>query len=210
LKRLTLFDFDGTITNKDTFPLFIAFSKGRVFCALVFFLFSPMLLLYKLKLIDGGKVKERILNFCFKGNQHSVLMKTGYAFMEFLNDKNHIRENLIQLIQTIKKDGSEIGIVSASPDIWILPFCKLYNLTCICTELQFINNVFSGKINGKNCNKEEKAIRILETYDLTLFDEVVVYANSSDDAFMCKLAHQYYMVKSNNELVLHVNKTHKS
>ena len=52
-KAIAFFDFDGTITTKDTLLEFIRFSKGRFRFYLGFLLYSPYLIAYKIKLIAG-------------------------------------------------------------------------------------------------------------------------------------------------------------
>jgi phosphatidylglycerophosphatase C len=74
-KKLLLLDFDGTITTKDTFPLFIKFDKGFLVYFAVFSLFSPLLILYKLKLVDGGRVKQSILSFLYKNYSKDNYLK---------------------------------------------------------------------------------------------------------------------------------------
>ena len=56
--RIYAFDFDGTLTTKDTLIEFIRFSKGRVRLFLGFLLFSPLLILMKLHLILIGKLSK--------------------------------------------------------------------------------------------------------------------------------------------------------
>lgn len=65
--RIYAFDFDGTLTTKDTLIEFIRFSKGRVRLFLGFLLFSPLLILMKLHLYPNWKAKQRVFSWFFKG-----------------------------------------------------------------------------------------------------------------------------------------------
>ncbi len=63
MKKLYLFDFDGTLTDKDTMFLYLRFfnpSKYRV----QFLKHVPLFILLKLTLADAEKVKKR--GTCFK------------------------------------------------------------------------------------------------------------------------------------------------
>lgn len=60
--RIYAFDFDGTLTTKDTLIEFIRFSKGRVRLFLGFLLFSPLLILMKLHLYPNWKAKQRVFS----------------------------------------------------------------------------------------------------------------------------------------------------
>ena len=58
MSKLALFDFDGTITTKDSFVEFIKFKHGFLGFAVGFLLMSPVILLYKTKLIPNWKAKQ--------------------------------------------------------------------------------------------------------------------------------------------------------
>ena len=50
MKKLFVFDFDGTLTNADTLLEFIRFACGRKRMLLGFLLYSPLLVLMKARL----------------------------------------------------------------------------------------------------------------------------------------------------------------
>src|ERR1700737_58669 len=64
-RQIAFFDFDGTITTKDTLLEFIKFSKGKLPFYIGWVLNSPWLVAYKLKIISNQAAKERILGFFF-------------------------------------------------------------------------------------------------------------------------------------------------
>ena len=143
-KTLALFDFDGTISTKDSFPLFIIFFYGKrayVKAALI----APVFVLYLLKIISADKTKEFVLRYFFKGFSKTELFKSGQEFIEILHSQGKIKKEMIQMIKKYQDESAEIAVVSASADIWILPFCEKYHLQCICTELQFRDGLFTGK-----------------------------------------------------------------
>ena len=65
-KTVYLFDFDGTITTKDTFIEVIRHAKGTWKWLFGFLLFSPILVLMKLHLKPNWKAKQRIFAYFFK------------------------------------------------------------------------------------------------------------------------------------------------
>ena len=67
MRKIYAFDFDGTLTTKDTLLEFIRFAKGsgQMFCG--FLLFSPLLLLMKLHLYPNWKAKQLVFSYFFKG-----------------------------------------------------------------------------------------------------------------------------------------------
>ena len=66
-EKIYLFDFDGTLTTRDTFLEFIKYSKGTFLLILSFLLFSPLLILMKLHLYNNGKAKQKLFSFYYKG-----------------------------------------------------------------------------------------------------------------------------------------------
>ena len=55
--RIAVFDFDGTVTTKDTLLEFIKFVRGPVSFYAGFLRYAPQLLAYKLGLYPNWKVK---------------------------------------------------------------------------------------------------------------------------------------------------------
>lgn len=62
-KNIAVFDFDGTITNKDTLLYFILFTKGYWAFMVGFLLYSPLLIAFKLRLYPNWKVKQALFSY---------------------------------------------------------------------------------------------------------------------------------------------------
>ena len=60
------FDFDGTITSKDSFIEFIRFTHKPISFIIGFLYFSPILILMKLKLYSNFKAKQFVFSYFFK------------------------------------------------------------------------------------------------------------------------------------------------
>jgi phosphatidylglycerophosphatase C len=193
-KQLVLFDFDGTITTKDTLAEFMIFSHGKVRYMLGLALLSPVLASYVLKLMPNWKSKQYFLTW-FLGN------KDVSAFEEQCRDfsKNHlhtlIRPRALEAIRQYKKSGATVAVVSASAENWVKPWCDQHGLRCVATRLETKNHKLTGKILGKNCHGQEKVMRIREEFRLEDYDEIIAYGDTSGDREMLALAHQgYYRV----------------
>ena len=63
--RIAIFDFDGTVTTKDTLLEFIKFVRGPVSFYAGFLRYAPQLLAYKLGLYPNWKVKQQIFSHFF-------------------------------------------------------------------------------------------------------------------------------------------------
>ena len=64
--KILVFDFDGTLTTRDTLFAFIRFARGTAWLLYCLALLLPRLLLMKVGLADNGRTKERLFAMCFK------------------------------------------------------------------------------------------------------------------------------------------------
>ena len=185
--NLALFDFDGTITKKDSLLCFIRYSVGNLKFIIGFTILSPIILAYKFKIISNTKAKEKLLFCFFKNISEEEFRSLATRFsLEYLD--TIIRDNAIKTIQKHKKDGDEVVIVSASIECWLKPWCEKNNIKLLSTKLSFKNNRYIGKFSTKNCYGQEKVNRILLEYNLHQYEKIYAYGDSSGDRDMLKLA----------------------
>ena len=108
---LVLMDFDGTITKKDTFIEFIRFNKSLLSFYLGFFILSPIILAYKLKIVPNWKAKEIVFSYFFKGLKEEIIVESGNMFTEEHLPKL-LRQEAVDEITKHKKNGIKIGRLS--------------------------------------------------------------------------------------------------
>jgi HAD superfamily hydrolase (TIGR01490 family) len=186
-KTIAFFDFDGTITYKDTLIEIIKFLKGTQQLYKGFFALSPWLIAMKLKLFSNEAAKEKFLSYFLKDIPEDVFQKKCNEFSR-IRLPYLIRPLALQKINELKKQGAEIVIVSASPYNWIEPWCAQNNLSCICTMLEIKNGKITGNISGKNCYGQEKVNRIKQQFDLTSYSNIFCYGDTKGDKPMLSLA----------------------
>lgn len=186
-KDIAFFDFDGTVTSKDSMLELARFYKGSTGFYAGMILLLPFLFALKTRLITGQQAKEKLLSYFFGGMHRksfdALCIKFNEQKLPML-----FRKNALDKIAAHKNKGHEVVLVSASAENWIMPFCTENNLACICSKLEVINDCITGKLNGANCNGPEKANRIKAQYDLSAFQHIYVYGDSSGDAEMLQLA----------------------
>lgn len=192
--NLILFDFDGTLTRSDTFFGYLFFVHGKSRVAAGLLLNAPLIIGYGLKLISAEKLKQRLLSYFLKGQSREFLYKKGKAFIENIIGKNGMNSQVFEAFKEYIRKGDKVCVVSASTDAWLAPFCNRFGADLICTELKYKNEVFTGNLATPNCNHEQKALRIKEKYDLTLFKTIIAYGNSSGDKCMFALANQTHRI----------------
>jgi HAD superfamily hydrolase (TIGR01490 family) len=186
-KGIAFFDFDGTITTRDTLLEFIKFARGSLSFYLGFLYNIFYLVAFKIKLISNQSAKEKILTYFFKGTDAK---KFEILTREFTNRvlPSLIRPGAVEEIKRLQKENFVVVIVSASPENWICHWCNENNLILIASKLEVINGSITGKISGKNCHGQEKVRRILENYSIDEFDEIYAYGDTKGDLPMLELA----------------------
>ncbi|MBX2895923.1 MAG: haloacid dehalogenase-like hydrolase [Cyclobacteriaceae bacterium] len=189
--KLVLFDFDGTITNRDTLFVFTRFAVGNFKFLTGMLVLFPLLAIHKVGAFNSHVTKEIFLTYFFKGIDQAVFQNKCNEFCRSILP-NLIRKDAYQAIQVHQQAGDKLVIVSASPQNWITPWANPEGIQVISTRLAFNEGSFTGKLNGANCNGAEKVNRIKKELDLQVFDKIIAYGDSSGDAEMFQLAHESY------------------
>jgi phosphatidylglycerophosphatase C len=186
-RKIAFFDFDGTITTKDTLLEVIKFQKGLPAFYLGFLLNTPWLIAYKLKIITNDSAKQRILVHFFGGMSEAEFQSSCDLFAE-KKLPLLIRAGALEELRRLRTLGFEMAVVSASAGNWIRKWTNSLDIKLISTKLEVKNGFLTGKIDGKNCYGEEKADRIREFWNLADYEDVYVYGDSSGDGPMLSLA----------------------
>jgi HAD superfamily hydrolase (TIGR01490 family) len=190
-RNIALFDFDGTITTDDSLLKFIRFVVGDRRFLLGLVVLSPMLVLYKLKLIPNYKAKQYMLSWFFKGMRKVDFLKVANEYSLVHIDKI-LRPKAIEKINWHKNQGHKVVVVSASIECWLRPWCEKNGLELIATKLEIKDDIVTGKLLSKNCYGVEKVNRIKELYDLENFDYIYAYGDSSGDKQMLEISHEKF------------------
>jgi HAD superfamily hydrolase (TIGR01490 family) len=186
-KSLALFDFDGTITTKDTFLEFIKFYHGKTKFMLGFLILSPVMVMMILKLIPNWRGKEAVLTWFFKGEDLNHFNQQGEKFCSKIVP-SLLRPQALAELEKYKQNSTPILVVSASAQNWVEPWCKSIGVDCVATKLEVESSKLTGKLQGKNCFGEEKVARIKERLDLSTFEKITAYGDSSGDTHMLAIA----------------------
>lgn len=184
---IAFFDFDGTITTKDTLFEIIRFHKGSTALNFGMALLSPALVAFKMKLISTQRMKEIVFRYFFGGTPVDAFRNKCAAFCAGRLPEL-IKENALQAIRQHLVQGHQVAVVTASSEDWVEPWCTSLGIVCIGTRLEVRNALITGKISGLNCNGPEKVERIKQTFDLNGYDDIYAYGDTSGDRPMLGIA----------------------
>ena len=189
--NLALFDFDGTITTRGTFPGFMRVAVLPAKRAVGNVLFAPLVLGYKLGFISGSDIRARVTRFAFRGVAADEVRRAGQEFArDVLPDL--LRPSAIERIQWHKNQGDVVVIVSGAFDVYLSPWCAQHQLDLICSQLEVVVGTLTGRYRGAQCVNAEKSRRIREKYDLEKFLNVYAYGDTKEYMDMLNLATERY------------------
>ena len=159
------FDFDGTLTTRDTLLLFIRHARSQWALLGGLLLFSPLLVLMKLHLADNGRTKERLFGHYFRG----MLERDFDALCQsFARSHTHIlRTAGLRAIQQALDRGERVVVLSASIDRWVEACLRQFLVSSsqfqvLGTEIEVADGRLTGRFVTPNCYGSEKVRRLKE------------------------------------------------
>ena len=192
MKRIAAFDFDGTITRKDTLIEFLRFSGGSVRFYAVFALFSPLLVLMKLKLYSNQKAKEKIFAHYFKG---MPILQFDDLCRRFFEKKGHslIYADAKAQIAKHKDQDDEVVIISASIENWVRYFADALQADkLLATQIEVKDGKITGRFLTANCYGKEKVNRLLCVYPERAKYYLIAYGDSRGDKELLQFADEQH------------------
>lgn len=183
-RTIAVFDFDGTITTKDTLLLFIRYACGTKRFLLGMLLYSPLIAMMLLRLYPNGRCKEKIFAYFFRNMPYAEFKQLGEDFARFVHN-NIMRSEIVERIKWHISQGHKVYVISASVEEWVAPCCKAFgDITVLATK---VKPDLSGFIS-KNCYGQEKVNRLLEVEPDRKNYYLYAYGDSRGDREMLAFA----------------------
>ena len=157
------FDFDGTITSRDTMAGFLRTVVGTRSLLGAAGLDLPRLLLSASGHGSRDEGKGRLLMRLFAGRDPAEVGALGQEYGARLAS-HQIRSEMRARLGWHRARGHEIVIVSASLDTYLNETGRLLGIDAVlCTKLEVGDDgTFTGRMDGGNCRGAEKARRLSE------------------------------------------------
>lgn len=191
LQSLAIFDFDGTITNSESFTPFLRFAIPPTRLAFAAAILSPLILAYKWNLLAASPLRRSLIMLGFFGEKETDVLNIGKKY-----SRDHlgklVRPKAIERIEWHKNRGDIVVVVSASLSLYLSDWCNKLEVDLICTELESLNGVFTGQYRGGDCTGATKAARIRKKYDLNVFHDIYAYGDTNEDFEILKLANKKF------------------
>lgn len=189
------FDFDGTLTYKDTLIEFIRFAKGWKVLWQCLLWHLHLLIAMRLGLYDNGKAKERVFSWCFKGMKAEAFGDVCRRFASA--NSGLLRAGGMAAVRRLQSESNtRVLIVTASIDCWVAPFfADMPDVDVLGTGAEVRDGVLTGRFSTPNCHGEEKVRRIKELLPARRTYHLTAYGDSSGDRAMLDFADEGYYRK---------------
>lgn len=189
---MALFDFDGTLTYRDSLADFIFYSVGSVRVAFGGVVLSPIILAYKTGLYDNSKAKEKVISHFFRGYKDKEFTQIGRIYAQERLPEI-LQESAVDKLMWHIEQNHTVVVVTASAEDWIREWTGSLKVELIGTKLERKGGVITGRFQTKNCYGIEKVRRIRDEYDLTRYETIFAYGDTDGDQAMLDLAdHVFY------------------
>ncbi|TLD40553.1 MAG: Phosphoserine phosphatase [Candidatus Jettenia ecosi] len=178
--KIIIFDFDGTLTKRDTIRPFASFIAKKYNHNYQLFLFYACLVLHKLKLISDKKLKESFLQLFVKTKSSEEMEEIVNQFFED-RVQNMINNPVLDKLKNHVHSHDRVYIASANFDFLLKALVKKWNISgVISTETEQKNGYFTGKILGNTCKGENKLKKIESVLGVGVLKHAIAYADDED------------------------------
>jgi phosphatidylglycerophosphatase C len=190
---IAAFDFDGTLTTRDSLFRFISWRRRRTEVALDLVRTLPLLAMYSARLVGNERHKMALFARAFQDMPADAY--EGWA-RDFARSEipPMIRAEALARVRFHQERGDRVVLVSASPTDWIVPWAASEGITeIIGNPAEVSDGRVTGRLAGANCYGPEKVRRLLtlhpERESYTLF----AYGDGRGDRELLAAAnHPYY------------------
>lgn len=184
---LALFDFDGTITTRETLPDFLRFAAPprRRFWGKALFVLP--VLAYRCGLLPVRTLRAWLVRYVFAGVPRTDIESAGARFAsDVLPDL--IRPQMQACIQAHRAAGDTVVVVSGGFGVYLAPWCAAQGIELVCSALQSRGDTLTGRFEGAQCVGAEKARRVLAHYDVSAYRELHAHGDTHEDEALLALA----------------------
>ncbi|MFC4729677.1 HAD family hydrolase [Coralloluteibacterium thermophilus] len=186
---LALFDFDGTITTRETLPDFLRLAVPPRRLAIGKVVLAPLVVGYRIGLVPGTLVRSVLVRVGFAGVPAAATAAHGADFAARVLP-GLLRPEAMARIAWHKARGDTVAVVSGGFDVYLKHWCDAHGLALLCSSLEEADGRLTGRYRGAQCVRREKVRRVLAEYDLSAYARVYAYGDTREDLDLLGLAHE--------------------
>lgn len=194
-RLIAAFDFDGTITNRDTLLPFLARACGRREFGRAMRRAARAATRARLGMTVAGAhhrdaSKVVLVRELLRGRPASWLADVGSSYAKEILP-TQLRPEMVNQLAWHRDHGHELVLVSASLDAYLRPFGAAHGFAeVIAVTLEDDHGVLTGRLARPNVRGPEKASRLDEWLGGAPPDYLWAYGNSNGDRELLAMADQ--------------------
>lgn len=185
--QIVAFDFDGTLTIRDSFTEFLRWRAGRRGWALGLARMTPAVATYA-RTRDRGRIKAASVKVFLAGITRTQLASDAAAFCDETWDR-FMRPDALACWEDWGRRGAHRVIVTASPEITVAPFAARLGADALLgtTLVMDADDRVTGRFSSANCRAAEKVRRLRAAYGRNV-RLAAAYGDTSGDTEMLGIA----------------------
>ncbi|UNK42184.1 HAD-IB family hydrolase [Luteimonas sp. S4-F44] len=187
LPDLALFDFDGTITTRETFPDLLVAATPRWRRIVGRVLLAPIVIAYRLGLLSGIRTRAALVRYAFSGLPAAHVAAAG-AMLAATRLPALVRPRMQARIDWHRARGDTVVVVSGNLDLMLAPWCAAQGVALLCSTLEQVDGRLTGRYAGAQCAGDEKAKRVHAAYPREAFAQVYAYGDTDEDLALLRIA----------------------
>lgn len=206
MRRLALFDLDGTLTRHDTYFPFVT---GLLLRQPARWIRFPVLLVpvlgYLFGRLDRGGLKGAILHVLFAGLPRSVIERWAGVFAADALE-TRMFPDAVKALQGHREAGDHVVVLSASPDLYVPLIARGLGAHEVhCTAIRWDGDRLDGRLAGPNRRDFEKS-RVLDALRAAHAGlPVIAYGNSGADLIHMRQCEEAVFVNAATGLATSLN-----
>lgn len=188
-RPIVAFDFDGTLTVRDSFNAFLAWRAPAPRFAAGLVKLAPAGVAYALNR-DRGRLKSAAIREFLAGRTPVEVGAEAAGFCEAVWAR-FMRPDALETWKAWKSRGATMVIVTASPAITVEPFARRLDADVLLgTRLKLdAAGKIAGPLAGENCRAGEKVLRLRERFGPNV-KLAAAYGDTSGDTEMIAIAEE--------------------
>jgi phosphatidylglycerophosphatase C len=193
-RRVAVFDFDGTLTKRDSFLAFLSWKRSKLRFLVDYVLMLPLLLLYAARLVPNSTHKMALFRRRFAGVSVARYRELGEEFAR-LKLPSLLRQEALTRLRQHQVLGHRVLIITASFPEWIAPWALQEGIDeVIASKPEVRGGYLTGYMESFNCYGPEKVRRLLASLPERDSYELFCYGDSlgGDREILAIADHPFY------------------
>lgn len=179
---IAAFDFDHTMTDRDSLPPFLVQIKGWTYTSAQLTLLAPAFIRFLIGNLSRQSVKEKILERFIRGMHRNDLeaLAENYALHQL---EHYIKNAPLQRLAWHQAQGHSCILISASLELYLKPWAAMHGFeTVLGSKLELTQEGYAtGRLAGLNCWGPEKVRRLIEYAGPKQNYQLYAYGDSRGD-----------------------------